>query len=213
MDWNQIIKYFLSTSVITAGLVYIIKILLDKFAESRVEKYKHELNLETEKFRNDLNTSAIEHQIVYSKLYEERGQVIKKIYILLVELEQSLANLTTVWQGPEWVTDTDRDKITNESILNLRRELEYNRLFFSDDLCKKIETILSDSHNIRVKMIVAKKKEERIDKYSRRTLNLKPEELTEPLDIWTELDSKVQNEIKSARLELAQEFRLLIGVK
>lgn len=91
MDYNQIIKFFLSASIVTGGLVYITKLIIDKFVESRIEKYKnslqqdtenfkHNLNFEAEKFRHELNTASIEHQIKFTKLYEERGQVIKLIY-------------------------------------------------------------------------------------------------------------------------------------
>lgn len=212
MNWNQIISFFVTTSTITLGIVYILKLLIDKFAESRIEKYKsslqtdtenfkHRLSLEAEKFRNELSISSIEHQIVYSKLYEERGHIIKKIYGLLLELELSLMNLTTVFQGAEWTTDTERDKKANESINTLRRELEINRLYFSDDLCKRIESILDESHQITVEMFVAKKKEQRIENSIRRNIDLKPEELTASLDKWTELDDKVKKEIKSARVQ------------
>src|SRR5687768_3467558 len=155
MDSTQIITYFLSTSAVTAGLVYLAKIVIDKLAEAKFEKYKnslqketeaftHNLNLETEKFRHALNISATEHQIKYSKLYEERGNVIKSIYGLLLELEEALANLTTMFQGPQWTQDKEREKQANESIQKLRNYLNQNRIFFSENLCQKIEAILSD---------------------------------------------------------------------
>lgn len=108
MDYNQIIKFFLSASVITGGLVYLAKLVIEKFVEARIEKYKnslktetesfrHSLSFEAEKFRHELNTSSIEHQIKYPKLYEERGQVVKLIYNLLLALEKSLSSLTTMF--------------------------------------------------------------------------------------------------------------------
>jgi len=223
MDYNQIIKYFLSTSVITAGLIYLVKLIIDKFAEARFEKYKaslqnetenfrHNLNFEAEKFRHELNTTATEHQIRYSKLYEERGQVIKSIYNLLLELENSLAKLTTMFQGPEWTTDTERDKVVTENIQKLRSYLEQNRIFFSEALCSKIEAILSDAHKITVDMYTAKRTEIMNDNYNKRGHILGEQALLKPLEIWRELDDKVQRDIKAARLDLAQEFRTLIGV-
>lgn len=199
------------------------KLIIDKFVESRIEKYKnslqidtetfrHNLSFEAEKFRHELNKTSVEHQIKYSKLYEERGQIIKSIYKLLLELEDTLSNLTTRFQGPDWITDTERDTKTNESILNLRIHLEQNRIFFSTELCDKIESILADSHTIRVEMFIAKKDEQRNDNYNRRGIDLSIEDLLKPSETWRELDEKVQKEIKAARLNLAQEFRLLIGV-
>ena len=41
MDYDQIIKLFLSTSIITGGFIYLAKFLLDKFVEIKIEKYKY----------------------------------------------------------------------------------------------------------------------------------------------------------------------------
>ncbi len=223
MDYNQIIKFFLSTSVITAGVIYIAKLIIDKLVDSRIEKYKnslqkdtesfrHGLNFEVEKFRHELNTSSVEHQIKYSKLYEERGQVVKLTYRFLLDLETSLANLTTLFQGPDWITDIEREKSANESISNLRKYLAQNRIFFSENLCKKIESILSDSHTIAVDMYLAKSRESRNQKYNKQGIDLSREELLNPSDMWHEVDERVQTEIKAAMLDLAEEFRILIGV-
>lgn len=223
MDYKQIITFFLTTSVITTAIVYLAKLIIDKFAESRLENYKnsleqkaenfrHELNLETEKFRHDLNTTLIEHQIKYTKLYEERGQVIKLLYNSLLDLETALLNLTTLWQGPEWTTDTERDKVATETIKNLRIHLEQNRIFFSEELCNKIESILTDSHKITVEMYIAKKNEQRNQSYNKTGIELTEKELLSPSNTWHKLDKKVQQDLKLAKLDVAQEFRILIGV-
>lgn len=223
MDYNYILKFFLSASVITAGIIYLAKLIIDKLAESRIENYKnslqkdtegfrHNLSLEAEKFRHELNTNSIEHQIKYSKLYEERGQVVKLIYNLLLDLETSLSNMTTLFQGPEWIEDTEREKKSKESIKNLKEALEQNRIFFSGILCEKIESILSDSHTIVIEMFFAKNQESRNQKYNQIGIDLTKDELLKPSDTWHVLDKQVQKEIKAARLDLAQEFRILIGV-
>lgn len=98
MNYTQLISFLFSTSIITAALIYIAKRIFDKLIEAKLEKYKtslqndtenfrNNLNFETEKFKYELNTVLIEHQIRYSKLYEERGKVIQHIYNLLFHLE------------------------------------------------------------------------------------------------------------------------------
>jgi hypothetical protein len=208
----------------TTVLVYLAKLIINKAAEARLEKYKNTLardtekfrnglNFESEKFKHELNTSLTEHQIKYTKLYEERGQIIKLIYNLLLDLENSLSELTTMFQGPDWTIDTERDKNANERIKMLRSQLEVNRIFFSEELCAKLDGILNDSYKITVDMYKAKMAEKANNDSSTRRRFLSPEELVSPLDSWRQLDMKVQTELKAARLNLAQEFRLLIGVK
>jgi hypothetical protein len=224
MDTSQIIKFFLSASGITAGLIFIAKFAINKFGEVQTLKYKqslekdteefkHTLNFETEKFKQELNKTTIEHQIRYAKLYEERGHIIKQTYNLLYKLESSLANLTSMFQGPDWTKDTERDKQTTEVIAELRAHLEQNRIFFSQDLCDRIEAILTNAHKITVDIFAAKKDQEYND-YSNKTGQFRTtEELLQPTQTWRELDQKVQTEIKAARLNMAKEFRKLIGVE
>ncbi len=223
MDTSQIIKFLLSASGITAVLIFIAKFAINKFGEVQILKYKqslendteefkHKLNFETEKFKQELNKTTIEHQIRYAKLYEERGQIIKQTYNLLYKLESSLANLTSMLQGPEWTKETERDKQTTEVIANLKTQLEQNRIFFSAELCNKIEAILTDAHKITVDIYGAKKDQEYND-YSNKTGQIRTtEELLQPTQTWRHLDQKVHKDIKAARLDLAQEFRILIGV-
>lgn len=223
MDYAQILKYFLSTSIITAGLVYLSKVIIDKFGEARIENYKktlqqdtenfrHNLNLQTDKFRHELSTASIEHQIKYTKLYEERGQIIKLTYNQLFELENLLASVTTMLPLPEWVGDTEREKKAVICIQALRKQLEQNRIFFSEKLCDEIEYILEESNNVIKEMIDAKVIGQRNEALNRSGRDLSNEELLKPFNIRDELDEKVKNEIKAARLSLAQEFRKLIGV-
>lgn len=120
--------------------------------------------------------------------------------------------MTTVSQGPDWVTDGERDKKSTESIQTLRTQIERNRIFFSADLCEKLESIIRDSHQITVQMSIAKSGERRNENYNKRGIRLDTKELSKPSDTWHELDEKVQKEIKAARLNLEEEFRLLIGV-
>ncbi len=224
MDYTQIIKCFLSTSAITVAITYLAKLIIDKFMESRIEQYKNSLQIKTEsfrqnlsfeaeKFKHELNIKSVEHQIRYSKLYEERGQLLKLLYNLLLDLENSLKNLTTIFQGPEWITDTERDREVGESIYNLRKELEQNQIFFTLMLCEKIDLIILESNNIRIEMKVAKINKQRNEHNNRHSIHITDEELLKPLDTWLALEQKVQTQIKAARLDLAQEFRVLAGVE
>lgn len=61
-------------------------------------------------------------------------------------------------------------------------------------------------------MYKAKMYEQRNINLERHQIDLNEKELLNPINTWFELDEKVQKEIKAARLNLAQEFRDLIGV-
>ncbi|MDH7462155.1 hypothetical protein QEG73_12730 [Chitinophagaceae bacterium 26-R-25] len=224
MNILQIINFFLSVSGITAGLIFIAKFAINQFGkvqilkykqslENDTEEFKHKLNFETEKFKQELNKATIEHQIKYTKLYEERGLIIKQTYNLLYKLENSLTNLTSMFQGSDWTKDTERDKQTNEVIAELRTQLEQNRIFFSADLCSIIENILIDAHKITIDIYSAKQDQEYNDNSNKAAQFRTTEEILQPIQTWRQLDQKAQKDIKALRLNLAQEFRILIGVE
>jgi dsDNA-binding SOS-regulon protein len=219
---TQLLLYLIPTTGFVGGLIFLAKLVIEKIFESGLEKYKntlqqdtekfrHSLTLESEKFRHDLNKASIEHQVKYTKLYEKRGEIIRLTYNQFLELENSLANVTTVFQGPDWFKDTEREEKALKCNQALKNQLEQNRIFFSEKLCEEIELILEESKNIVRKMIRAKVMGQRNEVRNRKG-DLSFKELVKPLDTRGELDKIVQTEIKAARLNLAQEFRALIGV-
>lgn len=210
---NDIVKFLISSSAIIAAVSYLAKVILDKIAEAKIEKYKSDLSLESLNFKNSLDKLSTEHQIKYSKLYEERGQVIKSVYTLLYNLEISLRQLTTPLQGGDWVNISDKDRDVNTSINQLDEKLELNRIFFSEPLCEKIQSIIDDARIINNRMYSAKKKAQHNNSPSKQALGNTLKDLLEPTETWSEMDLKVQNDIKKARLDLAQDFRNLIGVE
>ncbi len=218
------IVFLLSASSLTTGLVFIAKFAINKLGEVQILKYKQSLENDTEEFRHnlnfqilkykqELNKTTIEHQIRYTKLYDERGNIIKETCNLLYNLEISLAILTSMQQGPEWIKDTERDKKCTEAISKLRAQINQNRIFFSTELCEKLEAIINDAHKIAVDIFYAKKNQEYNDHVNKTGQSITTVELLQPTKDWRQLDKKVQTDIKVALLNLAQEFRILIGVE
>lgn len=213
MNWEPIIQFFLSISVLGAVFTYLLKVGIERFADSRVLKYQNELGKETELFKHELSRMTIEHQIKYSKLYEERGDVIKKMNSLLLELEAALSELTTIFQGPDWIEVSEKDENAKKCIYIVRNELEINRIFFSEELCEKIESILLESHKIAVDMWKVKREEQANIRKINRGVDVPYDPQNDPSVKWEQLDEKVKNSFRVTRIKLANEFRQLIGVK
>jgi hypothetical protein len=110
-------------------------------------------------------------------------------------------------------TNCPRSRASTETISHLRIHLEQNRIFFSANLCSNIETILGDAHKIIEDIYVGKVEQRHNDNSNKTGNHLTTAELLQPTQTWCELDKKAQTEIKAARLNLAQEFRKLIGVE
>lgn len=189
MNWTDIIKFLISVSGVSAVLIYVGKKLIDKTLDAGLEKYKAELSR--------LNA---EHQIRYGKLHEERGEKIKLLYTLIYELEKNLRAFTNFMQKENLATDTLPSTEVKQSLANVKEVLELNRIYFSDELCGKIEAMMDKSTTALARMNSAKL----ID------AGILPG--GDPTNAWLAADVYVQNEVYQTRLDLVREFHQLIGV-
>lgn len=203
MNWQDIIKFLISVSGLSAIAIYIGKQLVNKTLDAGIEKYRMGLNKELEIFKSELSRTNVEHGIRFSKLHEQRAEKIKLLYTLAYDLERKLKSFTDIMQGPEWSVDTDKSTEVKKCLVAIEEALELNRIYFSDELSKQIETIIHKSTQGLAMM-------NRARLIDRGILGKKNEN---PKDTWLAADVYVQNEIYQTRLELVKEFQQIVGVK
>ena len=162
---NDLVKFFLSVSTISIIVGYLAKIIVDKILDARIEKYKSGLSNESEKFKSELSRLNTEHQIKYSRLHEERAQKVKTLHDILYDAEIKLQYLTSTNQGSGWVEDNERATSAKNQIKELTDTLEVNRIYFPNNLCKKIEDMISEFWSI-VRQMDKAKRQEKQSRYS-----------------------------------------------
>ncbi|KUO52318.1 MAG: hypothetical protein APF76_04600 [Desulfitibacter sp. BRH_c19] len=125
----EIVQFIGIITLITGAVVYvakqIIKLVIDK---------------DLEKFKNDLHIATLDHQIIYSRLHDDRAKVIKELYTKLVRMERIMNDLTG---------HANKEK-ANEAInqiLDAKYFFEENRVYFQKDLSELIEEIVKTTHN------------------------------------------------------------------
>lgn len=139
MDTDALVKFISGSAILMAGFTYLAKKFIDKSLDGAVERYKaslqqdlelfkHTLNKETESLKFDLNKVSLEHQIKYNALYQERGNVIKEVYIRIIDIEEELIKLTSVFQGPDW-KKTENNFAIRDQILQFEKDFEIKRLY------------------------------------------------------------------------------------
>ena len=211
--FKDILTFIFSATGISVIIIYLSKRFIDKSLDIGVENYKNtlarnlesykaELDRKTEEFRAELKKLELEHNIKYSKLHEERATVIKKIYSLLIELQEKLSDLTTLFQGPDWVNDIKREADAKLSLDFLKKFFLINRIYFNTELCEKIDEIINLSWSIIIDMSVTKMNAQD---------SVTGSERVKASDEWHKIDERVSKEINSARLVLENEFRKLMG--
>ena len=194
---EQILTLTISGTTIGLIVVYLGKFILNKSSELLIENHKSKLEL-----------TKIEHQIRFSSLHSERGEIIKLLYQDLYELEQKLVIMTSLFQGPDWAKDKTRDEDAIKKYHDTFNRLEKNRIYFSDEMCGQISTTLDYYKKIIEQMIHAKNK----SKYENDGTGFRYQEGEGSLELWMDAEKKAENEIRELRLNLAVQFRELIGV-
>ena len=205
---EEILKFSIGGLTITGIIVYLGKLILTKSSDVLIENHKNRLEISKAEHQNQLEILKTEHQIKFSKLYEERGEIIKLMYQDLYELEQKLVIMTSLFQGPEWAKDKTRDEDAIKKYHEAYNRLEKNRIYFSDDLCNQISNALDDYKKIIEQMLHAKNK----SKYENDGTGFRFPEGQGSLELWIDAQKKAEKEIRDMRLNLATKFRELIGV-
>lgn len=195
-SFNFIFSLLLSSGVI----IYIAKLVVDKLLEAALKKYSSNLEL-----------IKVEHQIKFSKIFEEKAEIVKELYQSLYELEKSLFVLTSIFQGPEW-SGPER---TNQSIekRNICVELlEKNRIYFTDSFSDILNGTFLECNDVIAKMQDAKFREQMQREASESGVPASFKDGKRALDIWREQEEKVLNDIRNRRIALVAEFRNILGV-
>ncbi|TDO72965.1 hypothetical protein EV143_107271 [Flavobacterium chryseum] len=195
---KEILALAIGGTTIGFVITYLGKFILAKGSELIMENYK-----------NQLEISKNEHQIKFSKLHEERAKIIQIIYHDFYELETKLEHLTTIFQGSGWTTDKKRDEDAIKKYTDTCEILERSRIYFPESLCDKLSLALENYNEVIEQMLQAKNQA----RYESEGNNMIFPGNQSSLDLWKIAEKRTKNEIKNLRLELATEFRELIGVK
>jgi hypothetical protein len=207
------IYYFLATLAgASTVIIWLGKFIITKAVDVGIEKYKAELIKDIEKHKAELSRVTIEHQVKFSKLHEQRAEKIKTLYGHVRELEKSLNYSTTRFQGSSFGTDTERDDKCRKLAFELEDVIDIERIYFSDLTIQKFESIISESKEILSDIAQVRHAYSEYDRLRETSFQISLETKHE-MEKWKEVEKRVEQEFKELKLELANEFRGLLGIK
>ncbi len=102
----------ISAFILGGGFVaYFTKYLFDRYLAIELEKhkgalslelehFKHNFVLEVERFKEKLHENALEHEVKFSRLHEERAQIIKELFQRILKLSEDLRDQTIALSVP-----------------------------------------------------------------------------------------------------------------
>jgi hypothetical protein len=98
------------------------------------------LDRNLEKHKLDLQKISIEHQTIFSKLYSERGEIIRILYAKSVIMERALNDLLG-YPNKEFAEKAKK------LIIELKHYFEENRIYFQEALAKDFEKLITTAYN------------------------------------------------------------------
>lgn len=116
--------------------------------------------------------------------------------------------MTSLFQGPDWAKDKTGDDDAIKKYHENFNRLEKNRIYFSDELCGQVSTALDYYKKIIEQILHAKNKA----KYENDGTGFRFPQGQGSFELWMEAEKKAEKEIRDLRLNLAIQFRELIGV-
>jgi hypothetical protein len=167
--------------------------------DQRLETHKAELkaqsDVELEKLRSQLTIAASEHEIRFSRLHEERAQVIAKTYSLLKELFSRLSEYVQIFEPLAGPSRQERCIAANNAHRDFHVYYTRKLIFFPKDVARKLEQIDADCVLVFGEFALH--------------VELSPDP-NRPIK-WAEIFERVQTEIRAALSELEDHFRRLLG--
>jgi len=160
--------------------------------------FKWFLQKDLEKYKNNLKQESIR----FSKLYEERANVIKNMYSKLSSLELQMKSLVQPFRPSGYNVEEKRaDAATKiNDFITLAHE---HKIFFNVHTCQLIDDILSEFKEMYNKFTILK-----IDDVDDDSIP-QGQKTQEWVDMWSSL---TQGRVSQLKSELENEFRLILGV-
>jgi hypothetical protein len=162
--WNEILIAFGGNAVLLAVLGFLARSLfqtwlakdMKKFeadlkntADSELERLKFELKAKgdasIEQLRSQLQQSALEHQVRFSKLHERRARLIEKLYARLVAARmEGRRFIVTDAYNRDQQQQLEAIQRIGKTIQGVALFIDKHRIYFPEHICELLQK-LSDS--------------------------------------------------------------------
>ena len=154
----KLLMYSGPSVLILLILIFFGKNAIEYFFSETIELKKKELNLNLENhkslldqqnknFQHSLDTKLNEFNVRFSKLHEERANVIKQLYELLVKLHSATVSLTRrihpIIEDAE-LEEKQRLENVNNALNEFNKYYLVNKIYFEKDLADRLDKISNE---------------------------------------------------------------------
>jgi hypothetical protein len=201
MTFLQFVYGLAGQAVLLAALGWLIRMLITNSLARDAAEFQARLQLDNEAFRSRLEMEAHRQATVFTRLHEQRAEVIAEVYKLLAIAERALRSMVTPFQM--YGEDPYSKKMNSSAlaIMAFQEGFEQARIWFALDTCNKADAVLTELRGIHNHFTIIV--------HGGSTAGEKVANAEEWGKAWDRVESKFQP-LKTA---LEDEFRALLGVE
>ena len=152
--WGTILTAFGGSAVLLLLLGYLGRTAIQHWLDKDLDVHKAKLKLaeleSTERLKTALQVTTLEHQVRFTRLHEQRAEVIRHVYEMLVELLWASGAATSVVRLNNGTTP-EQDMIeADKRRVDLYRYFMTNRIYLPADACASLDALIEQTRRILI---------------------------------------------------------------
>ena len=204
--WESILVAVGGNAALLLLLGWLARSLGSQLLAKDLEKFKADLaaasSSSTEKLKHDLQLTAVEHQVRFSKLHERRAEVIAELYSLLVEAQWAAQNFVSVGDLQGDPPKQVKYATAMNKAADFYRCFDKNRIYLPQVLCVQLEKF---NANMRKRVL-------QFGAYVSIDEKAAPDSfIVQKLEVWAKASEYFDKEIPLARTALESELRQILA--
>lgn len=204
--WQTVTLAITGNAIALAVLGFLAKSLVNGLLRKDLEKFKSSLVAETEstveKLRYQLGLLAMEHQVKFSKLHEDRAEVIAELYSRLVEAHWAGEGFVSPMEYVGEPSKEEKFKKALNASASFYQYFEKKKIYLPKALCDQLDsfvkTIREQSVNFGVYLMHPPE-------------HLPPNVEKEKTEAWHKAWKTFEEKVPKAREALEDELRAILG--
>lgn len=195
MQWEQIIEFLGGATAISLLIGYLGKNAIESYLSGRILEFK-----------SNLEKANLEHSVRFQALHNERAITVKTFYVKLVFLDDTFYSALRRFQSVGEPNLNEKVKKLSCQFNDLREFYLPNRIYFEEETCVLIESILEIAKEIFYDITTYPVDPNDPEcKYN-------PGVLQERHKFWEQARNKNENEIKELKRKLEKDFKKILGI-
>jgi hypothetical protein len=181
-------------AIVVAGLAWLAKKLFTHFLDRDIGKFKARLEAEAsaeiEHLKSQLQRTAYEHQVTFSKLHEKRAETVETLFSMLLDFTAAAQQFLSPINS---IPDQAKKDKAHRKLSELSLFFAQHRIYLSKAVCASIAKFIDAVATAAITFRIPTKGE--------------PDNLEAWLNAWT----KIQEAVPLLTTELEDEFRQILG--